>query len=106
MGYFKPDTVRSPKTHWELHNIQYSAGEGVLYDGGEGQDALAIGRWDGKPCLAIRWNGQGASPVGSPQSRGLPTWFILPEWMYDALLGNSRISLDDRIKARKFLKEP
>ncbi len=34
--------------------------------------------WDGDFAVGIRWNGKLGEGVGSPQSRGLPTWFILP----------------------------
>jgi hypothetical protein len=62
----------------------------VLYDGGE-QDYASNDAWRGwsiaeldwyeTPRLAVRWNGsdaEGHSPLGNPQSRGIPTWFILP----------------------------
>ena len=29
--------------------------------------------------LAIRWNGSAGAEIGNPQSRGLATWFIVPE---------------------------
>jgi hypothetical protein len=89
MGYQDPAKVKSPKgavTH--LH---------VLYDGGE--QMLDHSPWEGwsvaelewyeKPSLAIRWNGstthEGISAVGNPQSRGNPTWFVLPEPLYEAI---------------------
>ena len=28
--------------------------------------------------LAMRWNGTDDNVIGNPQSRGLPTWFIVP----------------------------
>lgn len=88
MGYQDPMQVRSPKgavTH--LH---------VVYDGGE---QTAEHQWDGwsvaelewyeNPVLAIRWNGstsrEGISEVGNPQSRGNPTWFILPKPLHEAI---------------------
>jgi hypothetical protein len=65
----KPINVRSPREHWMLIE--------VLYDGGDdGGDALAVGEWDGERRLAARWNGS-SKEIGNPQSRGLPTWFIL-----------------------------
>jgi hypothetical protein len=69
--YIKPTDVLSPKRHWVLVH--------VLFDGGEEGSSLAIGRWDDKPVLAMRWNGHKESPMGNPQSRGLPTWFVVPE---------------------------
>lgn len=70
-NYISPADVISPKLHWSLI--------AVLEDEGPQEIALAVGRWDNKPVLAIRWNGDNdGNPIGNPQSRGLPTWFILP----------------------------
>ncbi len=65
----KPNDVRSPREHWILIE--------VLYDGGDNEDSLAVGEWDGQRRLATRWNGNGKE-IGNPQSRGLSTWFIMP----------------------------
>ena len=66
----KPNDVRSPREHWTLIE--------VLYDGGDDPgDALAVGEWDHERRLAPRWNG-GGKEIGNPQSRGLPTWFMIP----------------------------
>lgn len=78
MSYVKANAVRAPKGAWAL--IQ------VLVDNGpstpeKGQWSLAVGGWYGERRLAARWNGHDASdgsPVGNPQSRGIPTWFIVP----------------------------
>ena len=73
--YIRPEDVRSPKRHWRLIR--------VLHDGGPGQWSVAEGQWDNgdrwDTVLAIRWNGATGAEIGNPQSRGLPTWFILPE---------------------------
>jgi len=69
MSYIDPDTVRSPRG--------MVADLKVLFDAGEGKWALAELSWAGEPSLGIRWNGS-AENVGTPQSRGIPTWFILP----------------------------
>lgn len=68
--YIDPRTVRSPKLY--INNLR------LMYDGGEGGFSLAELIWDGEPRLGIRWNGDGEGNIGSPQSRGIPTWFILP----------------------------
>lgn len=72
MSYVPPYQVISPKDRWEL--------DCVVYDGGPGSYAVAAGYWEEEPCLAIRWNGisEPHKGLGNPQSRGLPTWFILP----------------------------
>ena len=68
-SYIKPDDVISPQNHWTLI--------GVLRDGGAGEASYAVGMWDGEVRIACRWNGYDGSPIGNPQSRGLPTWMIL-----------------------------
>lgn len=42
--------------------------------------SVARFKWDRAPAVGIRWDGDPDNPndVGTPQSRGLPTWFILP----------------------------
>ena len=67
--YVDPRTVRSPKAY--ISKLR------VIYDGGEDDFSLAELIWDGEPSLGIRWNGD-SEGIGSPQSRGIPTWFILP----------------------------
>jgi hypothetical protein len=69
--YILPTDVTSPKRQWTLLS--------VVYDGGEGEAAVAMGLWEGKAVLAMRWNGDENSSIGNPQSRGLPTWFIIPD---------------------------
>jgi hypothetical protein len=70
-SYTKATEVLSPKRRWVLVH--------VLFDGGEEGSSLAIGRWDDSPALVMRWNGNKENPMGNPQSRGLPTWFVVPE---------------------------
>jgi hypothetical protein len=78
--YVAPHTVLSPKASVsDLH---------VIFDGGIYDDdspawgwtgwSLATMLWDGDPAVGVRWNGEG-DWVGTPSSRGLPTWFILPD---------------------------
>ena len=81
MSYVKPQNVDSPKSRWRLRR--------VLFDGGEGGWSAAEGQWDNNglwgEVLAIRWNGSGSAEIGNPQSRGLATWFIVPEELEGAL---------------------
>lgn len=71
--YIPPQVVKSPKSR-----IQGKIT--VLRDGGPYDWSLAKFKWDGKESLGIRWNGGDEdNGLGNPQSRGLPTWFILPE---------------------------
>jgi hypothetical protein len=79
----------------------------VLYSGGNGGASLAIGEWDEERVLAMRWNGhsnQDNSGVGNPQSRGLPTWFILPSWASAGVLSSSVIPEAKLALARALLE--
>lgn len=75
MSYVNPRNVNSPKSRWRLRQ--------VLYDGGEWNWSAAEGQWDNdglwREVLAVRWNGGNGAEIGNPQSRGLPTWFIVPD---------------------------
>ena len=77
----RPQDVNSPKRSWRLNT--------VLYDGGRGSWAAAEGQWeeDGRwyDVLAIRWNGRDDDDLGSPQSRGRATWFIVPKELKTAI---------------------
>lgn len=71
MPYIEPKDAKSPRNSWTLID--------VLHPGTAEEDALAVGEWMGVRVLAARWNGNDENPVGNPQSRGLPTWFVLPD---------------------------
>lgn len=75
MSYTPPGLVLSPKGRVEDLN--------VVYDGGEESWSLAKMKWDGDKAVGIRWNGGSDDKrfpgIGNPQSRGVPTWFILPD---------------------------
>jgi len=80
MSYTKPETVLSPKG--SIKNLK------VIRDGGENDWSLAEMEWDGSPVLAMRWNGgsnNGFPSIGNPQSRGIPTWFVLPDEVGDSI---------------------
>jgi hypothetical protein len=88
MAYQDPTQVRSPKgavTH--LHVI-YDGGEQTMEFQWEGWSVAEL-EWYENPVLAIRWNGstsrEGVSEVGNPQSRGNPTWFIVPKPLHEAI---------------------
>jgi hypothetical protein len=77
MSYVDPKTVTSPKSL--VSDVE------VIYDSGPQEDSWSVAalRWglDKRPAVGIRWNG--GPGVGSPQSRGLPTWFVVPEELSD-----------------------
>jgi hypothetical protein len=77
--YVKPEEVTSPAEHWKLDR--------VLHEAGPGEMAVALGTWDGEPRIGLRWNGSAdTTEIGNPQSRGLPTWFMLPGDFTEPLL--------------------
>ena len=47
---------------------------------------MASINWEGSEAIGIRWNGEEGSGIGNPQSRGNPTWFILPDELRDVVL--------------------
>jgi hypothetical protein len=92
--YIEPNEVNSPRRHWTLLV--------VLDPGRAGNVALCVGRWDNEPCLGMRWNGSGGNRLGNPQSRGIPTWFIIPDGKYaDAIIES--LSPEMKQMARNFL---
>lgn len=100
MAYVDPNTVVSPKAHWSLIKVLRN---GETNGQGDDDASLAIGRWDEHDgsgpttVFAMRWNGSQADAggVGSPQSRGLPTWFIVPWWMNDSIVNSGLIPASD-----------
>lgn len=84
MSYIKPELVLSPKS--SVSELE------VIYDGGEKSWAIAKMKWDEEETIGLRWNGNSKSPVGNPQSRGVPTWFILPKEIADATLNMLKFS--------------
>lgn len=77
MTYIDPKTVVSPKGNWNLKN--------VIFNTGDGGWSVAEGQWNKKNVLCIRWNGS-ENESGSPQSRGYPTWFVIPNALKEAVL--------------------
>src|SRR5260221_2850142 len=89
MGYQDPRLVKSPKG--AVSHLR------VLYDGGEqtatNQEwegwSVAELEWYEEPVLACRWNGstenEDVSAIGNPQSRGLPTWFMIPKPLQEVI---------------------
>lgn len=97
-AYVPPQDVTAPKRRWTLVD--------VLYDEGEGRPSLAMGRWEKKPVLAMRWNGDRDSPIGNPQSRGLATWFVLPRYFYAGILKSLKsLPRPQKAMALRFLGE-
>ncbi len=101
-NYFHPEDVISPK------RCVYDVKE--LFDGGINEVfSLAIVNWQGAEKIGIRWNVNqneweyqekmtgSKKCVGEPNSRGYPTWFILPDDFLIKLL-NGEGDLAKKIK--------
>lgn len=91
--YVPPHEVTSPRRQWSLIAVIDDPEE-------EGSCVLALGRWENKPVLAMRWNGNAGNRIGNPQSRGLSTWFIVDDRFYDAIIGT--LSSEMQVLARNF----
>jgi hypothetical protein len=78
--YHDPKTVLSPKDR--VKSVE------VIYDKGpvDGSWSVAQIEWDGSPAVGIRWNGDSGNSKGTPQSRGNPAWFIVPDELEEAVL--------------------
>lgn len=94
MSYKKPEDVVSPRRSWHLFE--------VIDDRGEDKPAYALGTWEGERRIGFRWNGTSDSPIGNPQSRGLPTWIMLDEALHEAVV--EIIPEEKKLIAKAFLK--
>lgn len=85
MNYTDPRGVRTPQKR-VTGNID------VLHDTGEWGWSMCRLIWDGQQKIGIRWNGSfSENSMGNPQSRGNPTWFILPDEIADIVLKNGML---------------
>ena len=104
--YITPDEVTSPRKNWNLIRVLEDGHEPDSFDN---RVAIAIGTWreddeDAKTVLGMRWNGNKGWPIGNPQSRGLPTWFIIPRRLQDSVIDT--LSKDNQALVRNLLKGP
>jgi hypothetical protein len=87
--YIPPEEVDSPKSG--ISEIE------VLYDGGSSDPdeefhwSAATFNWYGDKALGIRWNGYRGKEVGNPQSRGRPTWFIIPDELTEVIINEIKM---------------
>lgn len=79
MAYVEPASVLSPKA--SIRSVQI-----IHNTGPEGWSAARIHWEEDTEALGLRWNGGGDPGIGNPQSRGNPTWFIVPPELRAALL--------------------
>ncbi len=99
--YKKPDEVTSPKRIWSLIRVLE---DGDKPDSYGNRVAICIGTWNGNIALGMRWNGTKDKPNGNPQSRGLPTWFIIPKRLHDPVINT--LSKDNQKLVKTLLETP
>jgi hypothetical protein len=81
MPYVAPESVLSPKGMVE--DVE------VIFDKGpeHGSWSIVKLKWNKNDAVGIRYNGDAEqSNLGLPQSRGIPTWFIVPDDIASAVL--------------------
>jgi hypothetical protein len=84
MPYIDPETVRSPKGRVDDIDVIYDKGPSVA------SWSVAKLKWDRAEAIGIRWNGDEDHLVGTPQSRGKATWFIVPKEIAEAVVTAAR----------------
>ncbi len=99
--YITPDQVTSPRRSWRLIRVLE---DGDKPDSYGNRVAISIGTWDEEVALGMRWNGTEDKPIGTPQSRGLPTWFIIPKRLHEAVIDT--LSKDNQKLVRALLETP
>jgi len=78
MAYIDPAKVNSPQG--SIRRVQ------VLHNQGDRGWSVAEVDYDNEVRIGIRWNGwEGEPGIGNPQSRGHPTWFLVPEELEDVV---------------------
>lgn len=80
MSYIDPKTVLSPKD--SVSNVE------VIFNTGPMPFSWSVVKllWKGKQAIGIRYNGEENKGKGNPQSRGNPTWFIVPPELENQVL--------------------
>jgi len=83
MEYLEPKKVTSPQA-----NIKQVR---PIIDYEEGEWSAALLKWDNRDAIGLRCNGwtvpgKDKPHPGNPQSRDIPTWFIIPNELNVAVL--------------------
>jgi hypothetical protein len=82
VSYQDPSIVKSPKGAVSHLHVIYDGGEQAADAGDWAGWSVAELEWYEEPTMACRWNGSSDNPevseIGNPQSRGNPTWFVIP----------------------------
>lgn len=91
-GHLDPHSIRTPK--------RSITGEiKVLHDDGDYSWSIVLLTWDGRRSFGVRWNGGFAdNSSGNPQSRGFPTWFLIPDALSRSIAENELGKYDENIE--------
>jgi hypothetical protein len=98
----RPEKVTAPRGSWHLIDVLWSGPEtGTNW-------SMAMGRWDGRPVLAQRWDGDNDEAKGMPISTGHAVWFVVPDETYPLLVDSDFVPLAKRsfVKAILGLDNP
>lgn len=86
-----PEEVLSPKSRLSGEIEVLVRGEVRGEDGKSAPYSIASFTWDNAPVTGIRWDGTpGTKDSGNPQSRGIATWFVLPDPVAAVILKHLR----------------
>ena len=110
-SYKNPKFINSPKGVVEVVEVIYDGKDDPAY-------SLAIIKWENTYKLGIRWNiaysewddyrkqnGQDEC-IGNPQSRGIPTWFVLPDdMMFSEKFSGAMQRLDELRKGKEAMEQ-
>jgi hypothetical protein len=83
VNYIPAKNVLSPKGSFHLVRVLSDPGPST---DDAGKVSYACGFWEGRPVIVTRWNGSDEFPIGNPQSRGLPVWFVIDDNLYPFLV--------------------
>lgn len=94
-GYLAPEHAKSPAPRWKQHRVIYNSdSSGTTF----ASWSLAVGYWDGKAELGLRWNGDDETPLGSPKSHAYGTWFIVPKPLHLGVLAQVEHLVPHKVK--------
>jgi len=88
--YHDPKTVLSPKGR--VTSVE------VIFDAGPEDFSWSVAKlkWDDSDAVGIRWNGDSNNSKGTPQARGNPAWFIVPQQLAEAVLAAAKETSQQR----------
>ena len=80
----QPEDVTSPRDRCQLIKVLAKN----IANAGQGRRtcSIALLKWDGEARIGIRYDGRQETPLGSPNSNGHATWFIMPYALQQLLM--------------------